>query len=229
MTPVELQHELRKLGHNVATDGVIGPKTKAAFIAALALGPDTPLTEEDFARAAKRLNAPIAHIKAVYDVEAAGKPFIDGKPTILPEPHIFSRHTKRKFDKSHPNLSSPKWNRALYPKTQMARWLQLADMVALDVDAGLSSASYGGFQVLGQNWESLGYKSAWDFVWQHSQSVWEQLEGFIEYIEVNGLADALRKGDWVKVAKGYNGPGYAANQYDKRLATRAAFHSKQAA
>lgn len=224
MSPLELQRELVRLGYKLEVDGNIGPRTKNAIIDCLRSGPDTPLARADFEKAALRLRAPVAHIKAVYDVEAAGDPFINGLPTILFEPHIFSRLTAHKYDKSHPHLSSRKWNKALYPKTQNARWQQLTDAMVLDVDAALMAASYGGFQVLGQNWKSLGYKSAWDFVWQQSRSVWEQLEAFIEFVEVNGLAGALRTGDWAKFARGYNGPQYAQNQYDVRLAKRAAVH-----
>jgi len=106
------------------------------------------------------------------------------------------------------------------------RYQQLLDAVALDVDAGFSSASYGGFQVLGQNWRSLGYKSAWDFAYQQSLSVAEQLEAFIEFVEVNGLAEKLRRNDWRGFARGYNGPAFAQNRYDVKLAQRFAVRSR---
>jgi hypothetical protein len=230
VTPVQLQQELAKIGvYKGAIDGIIGAGTKAAVIAALTLGPDTPLTAGDVAKAAARLKTTTAHVWTVYDVEAAGNPFSQGRPTILFEPHIFSRLTNHRYDQSHPHLSSRSWNRGLYPGSQDGRYKQLVDAMALDVNAALSAASYGGFQVLGQNWKALGYKSAWDFVFQHSVSVGEQLEGFVEFVEVNGLANALRAGDWAKFARGYNGPGYAQNQYDRRLANRFRVRSARAA
>lgn len=230
MTPVQLQQELARLKvYTGRIDGIIGPKSKAATIAALTLGPDTPINEVDVARMAKRLRCTSAHVWAVYDVEAAGDPFIDGRPTILFEPHIFSRLTNHRYDASHPHLSSRRWNRKLYPGSQAGRYQQLVDAIALDVDAALSAASYGGFQVLGQNWKALGYRSPWDFVLQHSHSVAEQLEGFVEFVEVNGLANALRTGDWAKFARGYNGPAYATHGYDKRLRQRFLIRFRQQA
>lgn len=226
MTPEQFQRELVLKGQNIKVDGDIGPQTKAAAMRVLAAGPDTPLTKSDVESMARRLRVTPAHIWTVYDVEVAGDPFINGMPTILFEPHIFSRLTKHRFDKTHPRISSRRWNKALYPRTQAQRYQQLLDAVALDVNAGFSAASYGGFQVLGQHWRSLGYKSAWDFVYQHSQSVGEQLEAFIEYVEVNGLADELRRNDWKGFARGYNGPGYAANRYDVKLAQRFAVRSR---
>lgn len=226
MTPAQFQVELRKLGENVATDGDIGPQTKAAAMRILKAGPDTALTKKDVEHMASRLRVTPAHVWTVYDVEAAGDPFINGSPTILFEPHIFSRLTGHKFDKARPDISSRRWNRSLYGRTQAQRYQQMMDAVALDVNAGLSAASYGGFQVLGQNWKSLGYKSAWDFAYQQSLSVAEQLESFVEFVEVNGLAAHLRKSDWKRFARGYNGPGYAQNKYDVKLAQRFAVRSR---
>lgn len=226
MTPVDFQNELRNRGENIKADGVIGPQTKAAAMRALTAGPDTPVSRSDIEDMAKRLRVTPAHIWTIYDVEAAGNPFIDGRPTILFEPHIFSRLTGHRFDRTHPNISSRRWNKALYPRNQALRYNQLLDAVALDVNAGFSAASYGGFQVLGMHWRPQGYKSAWDFAYQQSMSVAEQLESFIEYVEVNGLADELRRNDWKGFARGYNGPGFAQNKYDVKLAQRFAIRSR---
>jgi len=226
VTPTQFQQELIKLGENIKADGDIGPQTKAAAMRVLKRGPDTPITKEDVARMATRLRVSPAHVWTIYDVEAAGDPFINGMPTILLEPHIFSRLTKHRFDRTHPQISSRRWNKALYGRTQAQRYQQMLDAVALDVNAGFSAASYGGFQVLGQNWRDLGYKSAWDFAYQQSLSVPEQLESFIEFVEKNGLADKLRRNDWRGFARGYNGPAFAQNKYDVKLAQRFAVRSR---
>jgi hypothetical protein len=221
VTPVQFQQELARLRlYTGKIDGDIGPKTKDAALRALTMGPDTPISAVDVARVAQRLRVTSAHVWTVYDVEAAGDPFIDGRPAILFEPHIFSRLTGHRYDRSHPNLSSRSWNRKLYPGSQAGRWKQLLDALALDVDAALQSASYGGFQVLGTNWKALGYKSPWDFVLSQSVSVGEQLHAFAEFVLANRLDDELRAGNWAGFARGYNGPGYAQNGYDKRLRSR---------
>lgn len=230
MTVVQLQQELARLRlYTGKIDGLWGPKTRAAVLQALTMGPDTPITAVDVARVAQRLRVTSAHVWAVYDVEAAGDPFIDGRPTILFEPHIFSRLTAHSYDKSHPHISSRKWNRKLYSASQMGRWSQLLDAMELDIDAALSAASYGGFQVLGANWKDLGYRSPWDFVMSQSHSVGEQLNAFAEFVLANHLDDELRRGDWAAFARGYNGPAFAQNKYDQRLRSRFLIRFRQPA
>jgi hypothetical protein len=38
------------------------------------------------------------------------------------------------------------------------------------------------------------------------------------FLKGSGLLPALRSLDWAAFAKGYNGPGYSANKYDRKLA-----------
>jgi peptidoglycan hydrolase-like protein with peptidoglycan-binding domain len=40
----------------------------------------------------------------------------------------------------------------------------------------------------------------------------------VRYIDKAGLIKALNSHDWQAFARGYNGPGYAKNAYDKKLA-----------
>ena len=46
----------------------------------------------------------------------------------------------------------------------------------------------------------------------------DQLEAFEGFVRANGLADELQRKDWAGFASRYNGPGYAANQYDVKMA-----------
>ena len=157
-------------------------------------------------------------------MESTGSAFIEGRPTILFEPHRFSKATGHRYDASHPRLSSRFWNKALYPKGQAARYQQLVDAVALDVDAGFASASYGGFQILGENYAVCGAPDPWAFAWRQAQTEGDQLEAFAMFVEGNGLKGALQRGDWAAFAKGYNGTAYRANRYDERL--RAAYQRR---
>lgn len=226
MDKITLQKTLTKLGYPLVADGKFGPASKAALLKCLTDGADTPLTEADVTDAAKALGVNNAKVWTVYDVEAAASPFIDGRPAILFEPHIFSRLTGHKYDISNPKISSTSWNRKLYPGSQTGRWTQLMDATALDVDAGLSSASYGGFQILGMNYKVAGYYSPFEFVYSQSRDVRSQLLAFVNFVVSNGLAPALRKGDWAAFAKGYNGTAYKANKYDEKLAAAYAKRSK---
>ncbi|WP_066723602.1 N-acetylmuramidase family protein [Sphingomonas pituitosa] len=228
MDMTTLRRRLVALGHQPGTEGApFGAADRTAILTALTDGPDYKLGDHDIEDAADRLKVDPAAIWAVWDVEGSASPFIAGRPTILFEPHRFSRATGHRYDASHPKISSRTWNRALYPGSQVGRWNQLLEAVALDLDAGFASASYGGFQVLGENYAVCGATSPWAFAWQQSQTEADQLDGFLRFVEGRGLVAALRGQQWAKFAAGYNGSAYRENCYDTRLA--AAFAKRRAA
>ncbi len=167
---------------------------------------------------AARLSCEWEAVAAVAEVESGrlGGFTEDGKPVILFERHLFSRKTNSRFDSSNPNVS----NRTPggYPRTQGERWAQLAEAFALDGEAALQSASFGRFQVLGQNFTNLGMADAKTYVAKLAKSEKDQLEAFEGFVKANRLDDELRAKNWAGFASGYNGPGYAANQYDAKMA-----------
>lgn len=227
MTVTDLQQRLTTLGtYTGACDGQYGPATRAALQAAIAKGPDTPITTDDFSRAAAALSTTPAHVRTVCDVEAAGAGFYNGMPKILFEGHIFSRLTGHRFDRTNPAISYPTWDRTKYPGSQQGRYDQLLTAVALDADAAFSSASYGAFQILGQNYRICGFATPFDFVMAQADTGGAQLIAFINFVRGNKLDDALRNGRWAEFARGYNGSAYKANQYDVKLAQ--AFAREQA-
>lgn len=218
-TLAELQQHLKNTGrYSGAVDGLWGRLTEAAILLMLTDGPDTTLTEQDFIDSAKRLGVTPAHIKAVVAVESSGAGFFAGRPLILPEPHRFSKATNRAFDGSHPAISYPKWGTRPYPKTQDARYDVLLGMIRLNIDAGFGSASYGKFQIMGENHKLCGYDTSWQFAEAMARDERTQLMAFEQFIINTGLITALRKGDWVAFAKGYNGSAYFKNRYDVKLA-----------
>jgi hypothetical protein len=177
-----------------------------------------PLTRADFEAVAARLNCEWEAVAAVAEVESGplGGFGQDGRLIILFERHLFSRKTNSQFDQSHPHLS----NRTPggYPRSQADRWAQLTEAYALAPEAALESASYGRFQVLGQNYGNLGLVKASAYVAKLAQSERDQLEAFEGFVRANGLVDELQRKDWAGFASRYNGPGYAANQYDTKMA-----------
>jgi len=190
----------------------------SGYLATLRKQSDAPLRRADFEEVAARLGCEWEAVAAVAEVESGplGGFAQDGRPIILFERHLFSRKTNSQYDASHPTIS----NRTPggYPRTQAERWAQLEAAYALDPEAALQSASYGRFQVLGQNFSNLGMSNAHEYVSKLSRSEKDQLEAFEGFVQANGLADELQRKDWAGFASRYNGPGYAANQYDTKMA-----------
>lgn len=221
MSIAQLQRRLAERGCFAGPiNGEVTSDLKTGILAFLGNGPDYPLDDADFVSAAAELDVPSSYVKALYEVESSGNAFNDaGLPTVLPEPHRFSRATGHRFDASYPTLSYPNWDRSKYPRTQAARYRQLVDMICLDPDAGFASASYGGFQILGENFARCGARDAMAFAWQESQTQADQLHHFVLFIKSDPkLWSALKRADWATVARLYNGTGYRLNHYDVRLA-----------
>ena len=185
----------------------------------------TTLTDEDFARAAKELNVEEAAIRAVAEVEAGGQGFIaDGRPAILYEAHVFHAETKGRHagakDRHGVALSSPKWDRSLYGATGAAQHNRYEDARKLDPDAANKACSWGAFQILGQNHKACGFESSQEFVdamWTGGAAA--HLDAFVNFIKANKLDGALRAKNWAAFARGYNGPSYAVNKYDTKMAS----------
>jgi hypothetical protein len=200
-----------------AVDGLWGRLTEAAILLAMTDGPDTALTESDYVEAAERQRIPVAYVKAFASVEAAGAGFFQGRPLILPEPHRFSRATGGRFDAKFPSVSYPSWGQRPYPKTQDARYDLLLRMIRLDVDAGFGSASYGKFQIMGENHDLCGYPNAFRFAEAMARDERTHLMAFERFCEVTGVAKSLRAQDWDAAFRRYNGTAYRKNRYKERF------------
>lgn len=177
------------------------------------------LTDQDFAQAAADLNCEVAAVKAVCKVEAPRGGFNpDGTPVTLFEGHKFYKFTDGRFSVDAPDLCFPKWTRAYYGKDWQAEAARLQRAIALDREAALKSASWGRFQIMGFNHIMCGFDDVEAFVAAMAQSEQAQLKAFIAFVRSAGLAPSLRRRDWAGFATGYNGPGYAENDYDGKLA-----------
>lgn len=189
------------------------------------------LTPTAILQAAAALNVSRAAVLTVLTVEAPRGGFQDdGQVSILFEPHKFSEYTNGRFDKSHPDLSYPKWGTRPYG-TYSSQHAKLQRAVALDREAALMATSWGKPQILGRNWAQAGAKSLQDFINRMSRSEDEQLALFVAYIKnetrkVDGvsLLRALQTRNWATFARLYNGTAYAVNKYDVKLAAAYAAH-----
>ncbi|MFA5916871.1 MAG: N-acetylmuramidase domain-containing protein [Candidatus Gracilibacteria bacterium] len=88
--------------------------------------------------------------------------------------------------------------------------------------AKLLATSFGGFQIMGFNYETCGYKSVQEFV-DAMKNPEEQFNAFAKFVKSKGsLYNAMKKEppDFQAIAYNYNGPGYAQNNYDKMIEKR---------
>ena len=177
-------------------------------------GVPAALTDVDYAAAAQRNNLEVAAIKAVATVESGGRKGFDdlGRPKILFEAHHFGPLTKNRFNQTHPHLACRDGDTTtaarFYSWNQYER---LYEAMVLDIDAALSAASWGKFQVLGSNHN--GWPDVRSFVAAMYVSEVNQLKAFEAFCSDNGLTGKARRHDWLGFALGYNGPkqkGYDA-------------------
>lgn len=175
------------------------------------------LTEQNFIEAATELQCFPAAITAVAEVEAAGVGFLEsGQPKILFERHIFSRLTQRKFDRTNPDISNR--NPGGY-KGGQAEHGRLNQATVLDRTAALKAASWGKFQILGQNFQQAGFETLQEFINAMYHSEQQQLKAFVGFIKADKrLLKAIRNTDWQLFASVYNGPAYQKNRYGEKMA-----------
>lgn len=209
----------RKIG--LVDDGIAGPKTYAA----LATGQRDPkhLALADLERAARTIDVPLACIRAINEVESRGAGFLpDGRPVILFERHVFWKRLQARgidpapFAARQPDIVSR--TRGGY-RGGGAEYLRLAMAESIDAGAAWESASWGAFQVMGYHWERLGYAGIDAFVACMEDGEAQHLDAFVRYIAADdALRRALGARQWAAFARAYNGPDYAANLYDVKLA-----------
>ncbi len=179
------------------------------------------ITDEKWIALSETLQVEKAALQAVAEVESGGSGFLDvtpPRPKVLFEGHYFHRLTGGRFGASHPTLSFPTWTRRHYAKTGLGEWARLEQAIALDRPAALQSASWGAFQIMGANYSQSGFPDVEAFVAAQTAGAEAQLECFTRFIARRWYLVPLREKDWALFAERYNGPGYAKNQYDTKLA-----------
>lgn len=183
------------------------------------------LTEQDFVRAANAIGCSVAAIKAVSEVEAPSGGFdAYGRPRILFEGHKFSQATQGRYDATNPTISHPNWTRKHYAvgPTADARnageHARLEQASKLNRDAALASASWGKFQIMGANHLACGFPTLQAFINAMYASEGRQLDAFVGYVKSEGLSTHLQERRWAAFARQYNGPDYAVNRYDTKMA-----------
>ncbi len=176
------------------------------------------LDDIDLPKLGHKLGVGEDEMHAFIDVETRGYGFDKlGRPLMLFEPHVFYRNLSgpKRDQAVKAGLAYKTWGAKPYPKDSYPR---LRAAIAIDETAALKSASWGLGQVMGDSYDAAGFKSVQYMVEAMKDDEELQLEAAVNFILANKLDDELRRHDWAGFARGYNGPGYAKNTYDVKLA-----------
>jgi hypothetical protein len=173
---------------------------------------------------AKRIKVEPASLLAVAEVESAGQvtALVKGRPEPLIrwEGHYYDRLVppSKRAAARKAGLASSTAGAVKNPNSQAARWEIVRKAAAIDRQAALESISIGLGQVMGAHWQKLGFASVDDMVKLARENAAGQIAIMVRYIEKFGLTDELQRGDFAAFARGYNGPGYKKNAYDRKMA-----------
>lgn len=184
------------------------------------------LTEEAIREAANNLGVDVACVKAVAEVESLGNGFNStGMVKILFERHKFYKFIAQKYGvpkanqlaAMHPDICSPKAGG--YTSSTATEHKRLDKAIAIDRECAMKSASWGRFQVMGFNHAAAGFSNVEDFCVAMWKSEDEHLRAFVNFIKANpNMHQHLKNRNWAGFANAYNGPAYAQNKYDTKLA-----------
>ncbi len=145
-------------------------------------------------RQARANRLPVETALAVFCVESnlAYDPRT-GLVIIRFEPHIFRRKAGQEV--------------AFRRGGQQDEWRNLSQAFDLDADAALLSTSYGLPQLMGFNWQVTRHPGVQAMVLAFQDSCEEQVAGFFNFVEQNGLNRYILNADWRGFSRRYNGPG----------------------
>jgi hypothetical protein len=179
-------------------------------------GKAVPLTNDGFRSAKDFSGVDDATLWAILSVETSGCGFLpDRRPKILFERHIFSRLTSGRFDADDPDVSAP--TPGGYGLGGAHQYMRLQSAIDLDEEAALMSASWGLGQVMGENATAIGFASVEEMISGMVDGEDGQLDAVVRFIKKNRMDQPLASHDWAAFARRYNGPNYAANNYDGLL------------
>jgi peptidoglycan hydrolase-like protein with peptidoglycan-binding domain len=179
-------------------------------------GAARPLHRDGLTAAAAHVGVDPAALWTVVVVETSGCGFLpDRRPCILFERHIFSTRTGRRFDAAHPGISGLAGG---YGQPGAHQYGRLEEAIACDRRAALESASWGLGQIMGFNAGLAGFRDAEEMVSEMMRSENEQILAMASFMRATGMHVALQSRDWTNFARRYNGPGFATNRYDEKLA-----------
>jgi hypothetical protein len=180
------------------------------------IGAGKPLTEGVFIGLIGDTGLKPASLWSVLAVETTGCGYLaDRRPKILFERHIFSSLTNTQYDETNPDISARSVGG--YGAGGENQYMRLSAAMGLNRAAALKSASWGLGQIMGTNAGLVGFTDVEDFVAAMIASEDGQLNAMIQFLKRTGAINSLLQLDWARFARQYNGPDYAANNYDGLL------------
>lgn len=208
----------------LGADGIVGYRSWEALLFATHPSGDK-LTDADFTLVASLLDCEATALKAVQRVETGGRGgfFAPGKPAILFEGHIFWNQLKKRelrpedYVQGHEDILYPQWEKSHY-RGGPSEYERLEQARQIHPEAADASASWGMFQIMGFNYAACGESTVASFVQSMCESECKQLLLSARFIRRSGMLPALQQKNWTEFARRYNGPAYAQNQYDQKLA-----------
>jgi len=225
-----LQRFLISKGAILTIDGVVGPHTRRALLDLFANRNAAPITPGEVMMLARELAVAPEKVRAVAAVESAGGGYLpSGHPKILFERHWLHRRLGKVLAAvgvagaflAHPNPGG--YTLDADRDGVNDSWEKLAEACALDPVAAFESCSWGKFQIMGGHWKALGYDSVFAFAWAMRESELGHYRALVAFIKAKRLEAALRQlgtspAQNRAFARGYNGPKFAKNAYDVKLA-----------
>lgn len=245
---VLLQKGLReKLTQDINPDGNFGPGTQAYLtnyqnsisVPATGVYDDTTraildpyiasrfVSNNDFITIGSQLGVSPAIIYAFCKVEGQGCGFLpDCRPKILFERHHFYKNLAAISGVDAANAAEAA-NSNICNEVPggysggVAEWDRISAAIDINETAAFMSASWGLFQIMGENFKMCGFNSVQDFVSAIYLTESNHLKALASFIQaVPALHTAMRNSDFDGMAAHYNGAGYknlGAPTYDVRL------------
>ncbi len=178
----------------------------------------TTLSDSDFQRVAEELGVEVAAIKAVVEIEAGKQMkgfYAPGVPVVNFDQKMYAN--SRAKCKGCPGDKSAKVPSGLSGYA-LKEWQQLTNARRVNADAANMGTFWGMFQIGGFNYKACGCETISEMVERMSDSEFEQLELFAQFITNSGMLPDLKAKNWSAFARKYNGSSYARRGYHTRMA-----------
>ena len=175
-TRKEFQQFLKDKGFYFgAIDGIIGRGSKDAILACFRNKKAPAITESERFQLARRLgDTDTVRIKAVAKVEANGSGwFNDGMPKILYERHKFWAHNDDVSAPKSTFFNYPSWGNYTVDADKNGindSYDKLIKACEYDPRGAFMAVSMGAFQVMGEYYIQMGYKTPWEMLYACTHS-----------------------------------------------------------